>query len=208
MVIAAADDGVDPVCELRHHGKGIWVEARATASPDEGVNPVDESVADQGPTRVPLHAEPGEVRRLYFQSSPSASFRGYEVLPGVWLAVQVAAAQVGAGWGLRGGLQILTKQMPARRRSTRVHTFVGRQRNDTTVTLSSCRTLASGWLVPSRPHPMATHCTPTSTPWPCSGSRATCTLVLMAAEPLSCGGQERAPKSHIGLSPLRVCFPI
>lgn len=161
----------------------------------------------RGPPESPCTKN--QVRlELCFQSSPSTFFQGCEVLPGVWLAVPVAAAQVGVGWGLRGGSQILTKQMPARRRGTSVHTFVGGQRNDTTVTLSSCRTLAAGRSVPSLPHPMATHFTPLSTSWPCSGSLATCTLALMVADPLSCGGQGREPKSHMGLSPLRVHFPI
>lgn len=102
------------------------------------------------------------------------------------------------GWERRGGLQVLTKQMPARRRGTSVHTFVGRQRDVTTVTLSCCRTLGGGRFVPSRPHPMARQRTPLPTPWPCSGSLATCTLALMVADPLSCSGQDRASKSHMG----------
>lgn len=50
----AADDGVDPVCILRDGGKGIWVEAGAAVSSDEGVDPVDQPVADQRPAGVPL----------------------------------------------------------------------------------------------------------------------------------------------------------
>jgi hypothetical protein len=54
MVLLAANDGVDPVCKFCHRGKGIRIEARATASPDEGVNALDQSIADQRATRVPL----------------------------------------------------------------------------------------------------------------------------------------------------------
>lgn len=112
--------------------------------------------------------------------------------------------------GAERGSQVLTKQMPARRRRTRVHTLVVRQRDVTTVTLSCCRTLGGGWFVPSRPQPMARHRAPLRTPWPCSGSLATCTLVLMVADPLSYSGQDRASKSHRAVGadlPLLVCFP-
>lgn len=94
--------------------------------------------------------------------------------------------------------QVLTKQMPARRRGTSVHTLVEGQRDVTTVTLSSCRTLGGGWFVPSWPQPMARHRTPLPTTWSCSGNLATCTLALMVADPLSCSGQDRVPKSYMG----------
>lgn len=98
----------------------------------------------------------------------------------------------------RGRAQALTKQMPARRRGTRVHTLVGRHWAVTTVTLSCCSTLAVGRFVPSWPQPMARQRTPLPTPWPCRGSWATRTLALMVADPLSCGGQERAPGGRAG----------
>lgn len=79
MVVVLADDGVDPVCKLRHGGKGIWEEAGAAAPSDEGVDPVDQPVADQGPAGVPLCGA-GEIRRLGFQDPPPASLRGWEVL--------------------------------------------------------------------------------------------------------------------------------
>lgn len=93
-------------------------------------------------------------------TSPPTALQELEVLPGVL----VAAAWVGA----RGGLwerKIRTKQMPACRPGTRVHTLVGRQRAVTTVTLSCCRTRGGGRFVPSWPQPMARHRTPSPTPW-------------------------------------------
>lgn len=85
--------------------------------------------------------------------------------------------------------KVLTKQMPACRRGTSVHTFTRRRHKlVTTVTLSSWSTLGDGLFVPSLPQPMARHGVLSPTPWPWAGSRATCTLVLMVAEPLSYSG--------------------
>lgn len=72
----------------------------------------------------------------------------------------------GQEWGRDAGegLVVRTKQMPACRRGTSVQTLVRRQSVVTTVTLSSCRTLASGRAVPSWPQPMARHGTPLPTP--------------------------------------------
>lgn len=156
---------------------------------------MDQPVADQGPSRVPLCVEPGKVERLGFRDPHLLPFR--EVLLGGLAGVLVAAAWVGVGW--RGKeTQVLTKQMPARRRRTSVHRLLRRQRAVTTVTFSSCRTLGCGWFVPSWPQPMARHLTPLPTPWFCSGSWATCTLALMVADPLSCSGQDRPQESHPG----------
>lgn len=83
--------------------------------------------------------------------------------------------------GALGAGRIRTKQMPALRRGTKVHTLCGRHRMVTTVTLSSCRTWAVGLLVPSRPQPMARHCVPWGSCWSCSGSWATATWVLRLA---------------------------
>lgn len=58
LVTRSANDGVDPVGKLRDRGKGVWVQAGTTASPDEGVNPMDQPVADKRPTGVPLCVEP------------------------------------------------------------------------------------------------------------------------------------------------------
>lgn len=88
--------------------------------------------------------------------------------------------------------RVLTKQMPACRRGTRVHTFTRRRhRLVTTVTLSSWSTLGNGLFVPNLPQPMATHGVLLPTPWPWAGSSATCTLALMVAEPLSYSGEQR-----------------
>lgn len=141
-VVAAADDGVDPVCKLCDRSKGVRVDPRAAASADERVNALDQPVADQRPTRVPLWRQTGL---------------------GGWASRTRAAAQAGAGWGL-GGLGVRTKQMPACRRGTSVHTLARRQKVVTTVTLSSCRILGGGRVVPSRPQPMARHGTPLPTP--------------------------------------------
>ena len=108
-----------------------------------------------------------------------------------------AAAWEGVGGGL-GEPRVLTKQMPACRRGTRVHTLVGRQRPVTTVTLSCCRIWGGGWFVPSWPQPMATHCTPSPTPWSWAGNRATCTLALRVAILLSCRGGLGVWSSHGG----------
>lgn len=72
MVSGAADDGFDPVCILRDRGKGVGVKARAACSHDEGVDPVDQPVADQRPAGVPLWAEPGEVRGWASGTPPTA----------------------------------------------------------------------------------------------------------------------------------------
>lgn len=87
---------------------------------------------------------------------------------------------------------VLTKQMPALRLGTSVHTFTRRrQKFVTTVTLSSWSTFGDRWFVPSLPQPMARHEVPLPTPRPWAGSWATCTLALMVAEPLSCGEGRR-----------------
>lgn len=56
-VTVAADDGVDPVCILSDRSKGVWVEPGAAASPDEGVNALDQPVTDQRPSGVPLRSQ-------------------------------------------------------------------------------------------------------------------------------------------------------
>lgn len=72
MFTMAEDDGVDPVHELCNRSKGVWVQARGAASSDEGVDPMDQTVADQGPARVPLCEEPGKVERLGFWGPSTA----------------------------------------------------------------------------------------------------------------------------------------
>ena len=74
-----------------------------------------------------------------------------------------------------------TKQMPALRWGTKVHTFCGWHRKVTTVTLSSCRTWDSGSKVPRRPQPMARHWVPWGSSWFCWGSWATATWALRVA---------------------------
>lgn len=54
IITIASDNGVDPVCKLGGGGKGVWEEPRATAPPDEGIYPLDQPIADQGPAGVPL----------------------------------------------------------------------------------------------------------------------------------------------------------
>lgn len=177
-VVLATDDGVDPVGELCHRSEGVWVEAGATTSTDEGIDALNQPVADQGPPRVPLRTQTGSEG---------------------WPSRVLAAAQAGAGGGGtqggdRGGdrgTRVRTKQMPACRRGTSVHTLERGHRVVTTVTLSSCRMLGGGWVVPSWPQPMARHCTPLPTPSFWAGSLATRTLALMVADPLSCGGWNR-----------------
>lgn len=142
---------------------------------------MDQPVADQRPAGVPLWAEPGEVRGWASGTPPTA--HGVDSPP--WALAAGPTAARGREWGRA---QALTKQMPARRRGTRVHTLVRRHWAVTTVTLSCCSTLGIGRLVPSWPQPMARHRTPLPTPWSCRGSWATRTLALMVADPLSCGG--------------------
>lgn len=141
-MVPALDDGVDPVRELCNGSKGVWVEPGAAASADEGVNALDQPVADQGPAGVPLWRQTGV---------------------GAWASRARAAARAGVGWGLRA-LAVRTKQMPACRRGTSVHTLARRHRVVTTVTLSSCRILGGGRVVPSWPQPMARQRTPLPTP--------------------------------------------
>lgn len=77
-VVLATDDGVDPVGELCHRREGVWVEAGATASTDEGVDALNQPVADQGPPRVPLRTQTGSEG---------------------WPSRALAVAQAGAGGG-------------------------------------------------------------------------------------------------------------
>lgn len=142
----------------------------------------------KGPPESPCGG--GHVRGWIF-SHPLPMLQHWEVLPGVRplsLLLQ----------------RVLTKQMPACRRGTKVHTFTRRRHMlVTTVTLSSCSTLGDGLFVPNLPQPMARHGVLSPTPWPWAGSWATCTLALMVAEPLSYsgghrsgGGRHRTPRSH------------
>lgn len=63
-VIMPSDDRIDPICELSHWGKSIWVQSRSTTSSDKGVNALDKVVTDQRSTRISLWRHP--CQRLDF----------------------------------------------------------------------------------------------------------------------------------------------
>lgn len=46
IVTVALDDRVDPVGKLGDRGKGVWEDPGATTSTDEGIDPMDQPVAD------------------------------------------------------------------------------------------------------------------------------------------------------------------
>ena len=54
VVTVAPDDRVDPVGKLGNRGKGVWEDPGAATPTDEGIDPMDQPVADQGPAGVPL----------------------------------------------------------------------------------------------------------------------------------------------------------
>lgn len=90
----------------------------------------------------------------------------------------------------------LTKQMPAARRGTSVHTLCSRHRKVTTVTFSSCSTRGVGARVPRRPQPMARHWVPWDSDWPCWGREASATFLPKEAGRFSCRKEDVRPLPH------------
>lgn len=90
----------------------------------------------------------------------------------------------------------LTKQMPAARRGTSVHTVCSRHRKVTTVTFSSCSTRGVGARVPRRPQPMARHWVPWDSDWPCWGREASATFSPKEAGRFSCRKEDVRPLPH------------
>ena len=105
VVTVAPDDRVDPVGKLGDRGKGVWEDPRAATPTDEGIDPMDQPVADQGPAGVPLWSQTNW--RLGFPAQPSQfhlpALQGGEDIPGVWL--QQPGRGWGRGWGHPGYLQ-------------------------------------------------------------------------------------------------------